>query len=124
VPALVTGDCADPATFIRLASRLGAVRRPAHYLAIPPSLFGTVVRGLAAVGLHTGAREVVEKPFARDLVSARVLNQIPHEAFAEPAIFRIDHYLRKESVENRIAFRFPTRSSSRSGTATTWPACR
>jgi glucose-6-phosphate 1-dehydrogenase len=104
--ALVAGDYADPATFARLAARLNGARHAAHYLAIPPAMFSTVVRGLAAAGLHTGTRVVVEKPFGRDLASARELNAIVHEAFAEQAIFRIDHYLGKESVENLVAFRF------------------
>lgn len=103
--ALVAGDYADPATFTRLAARLGD-KRVAHYLAIPPAMFSAVVRGLAASGLHTDARVVVEKPFGRDLQSARELNTILHEAFSERAIFRIDHYLGKESVENLLAFRF------------------
>jgi len=103
---LVTGDYADPATFQRLAERLSGTRRAAHYLAVPPVMFGPVVRGLAGAGLHTGTRVVVEKPFGRDLASARELNAILHEAFPETAIFRIDHYLGKESVENLLAFRF------------------
>jgi glucose-6-phosphate 1-dehydrogenase len=103
---LVPGDYAEDTTFERLAERLGGARRPVHYLAIPPALFPTVVEGLRRAGLHTGARVVVEKPFGRDLASARRLNATLHEAFAEAAIFRIDHYLGKEPVENLLAFRF------------------
>jgi len=104
--SLVTGDYSDPSTFIRLAAQIAGARRAAHYLAIPPAMFGAVVRGLAGAGLHAGARVVVEKPFGRDLESARALNTILHEAFPEASIFRIDHYLGKESVENLLAFRF------------------
>jgi glucose-6-phosphate 1-dehydrogenase len=104
--SLVTGDYADPDTFRRLAGRLTGNARPTHYLAIPPALFPTVVDGLAAVGLNRGSQVVVEKPFGRDLDSARRLNQVLHAAFPEPAILRIDHYLGKEPVENLLAFRF------------------
>jgi glucose-6-phosphate 1-dehydrogenase len=106
--AMVSGDYRDRATFETLARRLGETRsgRPVHYLAIPPSLFPVVVEGLAATRLHRGARVVVEKPFGRDLASARTLNRILHEAFPEDAIFRIDHYLGKEPVENLLVFRF------------------
>jgi glucose-6-phosphate 1-dehydrogenase len=105
---LVGGDYRDPDTFAALARRLSeaGATRPVHYLAIPPSLFPVVVEGLARAGLARGARVVVEKPFGRDLDSARQLNQILHAAFDEPAILRIDHYLGKESVENLLAFRF------------------
>jgi glucose-6-phosphate 1-dehydrogenase len=103
---LVTGDYADPDTFGRLAARLPAGACPTHYLAVPPASFPTVVDGLAAVGLHRGSQVVVEKPFGRDLDSARRLNQVLHAAFPEPAILRIDHYLGKEPVENLLAFRF------------------
>ena len=106
--AMVSGDYRDRATFESLARRLketGATR-PVHYLAIPPSLFPTVVEGLAAAGLEHDARVVVEKPFGRDLASARELNRVLHEVFAESAIFRIDHYLGKEPVENLMVFRF------------------
>jgi glucose-6-phosphate 1-dehydrogenase len=105
---MVSGDYRDPATFASLARRLagaGAVR-PVHYLAIPPALFPVVVQGLAQAGLSQGARVVVEKPFGRDLASARELNRVLHAAFPEPSIFRIDHYLGKEAVENLLVFRF------------------
>ncbi len=104
--ALVTGDYTDPDTFRRLAGRVAGSARPTHYLAIPPALFPTMVDGLAAVGLNRGSRVVVEKPFGRDLDSARRLNRVLHAAFPEPAILRIDHYLGKEPVENLLAFRF------------------
>ena len=102
----VSGDYADEATFARLRDRLGDARRPAFYLAIPPSMFERVIGGLKAAGLHEGARIVVEKPFGRDLASARELNQCLHQAFAERAIYRIDHYLGKETVQNLLVFRF------------------
>jgi glucose-6-phosphate 1-dehydrogenase len=105
---LVSGDYADGATFDRLAELLGGhdVKRPVHYLAIPPSLFPTVTEALARVKLNKGGRVIVEKPFGRDLASAQKLNTVLHKAFHEPAIFRIDHYLGKESVEDLLVFRF------------------
>ena len=102
----VSGNYQDAATFDRLAGRLKAVRHPLFYLAIPPSLFDDVASGLADAGLAGGARVVVEKPFGRDLGSARELNQILHHYFPEEEIFRIDHYLGKEAVENLLVFRF------------------
>ena len=102
----VDGDYADPTTFQAVRSALGSAAHPAHYLAIPPSLFGTVVEQLVASGSATGARIIVEKPFGHDLASAQALNQILHSAFEESAIFRIDHYLAKNSVHNMVAFRF------------------
>lgn len=104
--SLVNGDYADADTFGALAERLDGARRPTHYLAIPPSLFPTVVQGLGAAGLNTGSRVVVEKPFGHDLASARRLNEVLHEVFEERAILRSDHFLGKESVENVLAFRF------------------
>jgi glucose-6-phosphate 1-dehydrogenase len=105
--AMVSGDYRQPGTFQTLARRLGqAGCRPVHYLAIPPALFAVVVEGLAAVGLQRNARVVVEKPFGRDLTSAQQLNRVLHRVFAEQAIFRIDHYLGKEPVENLLVFRF------------------
>ena len=80
--------------------------RPTYYLAIPPSLFSVVVRGLDRSGCAKGARLVVEKPFGRDLASARALNRTIHDVFDESAIFRIDHFLGKESVQNLLVFRF------------------
>ncbi|HXZ84540.1 MAG TPA: glucose-6-phosphate dehydrogenase [Myxococcota bacterium] len=102
----VEGDYADPKTFDRLKQALGGAVHPTHYLAIPPSLFAVVVEGLAKSGCASGARVVLEKPFGRDLASARELNRILHSVFSEAAIFRIDHYLGKEAVQNLLYFRF------------------
>lgn len=102
----VNGNYNDPATFQVLKKALGAARRPAHYLAIPPALFATVIQGLSAVGLAAGGRVIVEKPFGRDLASAQALNRIALSAFAEDSIFRIDHYLGKEAIMNLLYFRF------------------
>jgi glucose-6-phosphate 1-dehydrogenase len=104
--AYVDGDYEDPKTFSAVRSALGERRRPAHYLAIPPALFGTVIDGLGAAGLGDGARVVVEKPFGRDLASAKDLNRIVRSVFAEDAIFRIDHFLGKEEIMNLLYFRF------------------
>jgi len=102
----VDGDYGDAATFQALRKTLGAAQRPAHYLAIPPVLFGKVVEQLAASGCTTGARVVVEKPFGHDLESARRLNAILLGTFDEDHIFRIDHYLGKRPVHNMVFFRF------------------
>jgi glucose-6-phosphate 1-dehydrogenase len=102
----VDGDYTDPATFRDLRREMGDSARPLHYLAIPPSLFDVVARGLAEAGCARDARVVVEKPFGRDLASARELNRILHEYFPESSIFRIDHYLGKEPVLNILFFRF------------------
>jgi glucose-6-phosphate 1-dehydrogenase len=104
----VQGDYRDPAAFAALRQRLGEVgsERPLFYLAVPPALFDGVVQGLADEGLNDGARVVVEKPFGRDRASAVELNEIVHRAFPEGDIFRIDHFLGKESVENILVFRF------------------
>ena len=102
----VDGDYKDPATFDQLKQALEGVRRPLHYLAIPPSLFASVVQSLGKSGCADNARVVVEKPFGRDLASAQALNKALHEVFAEEAIFRIDHYLGKEAVQNLLYFRF------------------
>ena len=102
----VDGDYNDPATFDQLKVELGKSRRPTHYLAIPPSMFPVVVKNLTRAGCAQGGRVVVEKPFGRDLESARALNATLHEAFDERAIFRIDHYLGKEAVLNVLFFRF------------------
>jgi glucose-6-phosphate 1-dehydrogenase len=103
---IVTGDYADPGTYQRLAERLVGAERPVFYLAVPPSVFPDVVRGLASVGLAARGRVIVEKPFGRDLESARALNQVLAGSFAQKDIFRIDHYLGKESVEGLLIFRF------------------
>ena len=102
----VAGDYKDPATFAALKNALGKAHRPAHYLAIPPQLFEAVIEGLGASGLAHQARVIVEKPFGRDLASARKLNVIAHAAFPENSIFRIDHYLGKEAIMNILYFRF------------------
>jgi glucose-6-phosphate 1-dehydrogenase len=102
----VDGDYSDPSTFDALRQALGSARRPLHYLAIPPGLFGEVVEGLGRAGEGTEARVVVEKPFGRDLASAQELNRILHTVFPEKAIFRIDHYLGKEETQNLLYFRF------------------
>jgi len=102
----VDGDYGDPATFAALRKELGAAQRPAHYLAIPPGLFGLVVEQLAKSDCTRGARVIVEKPFGRDLESARRLNDILLGTFDEDHIFRIDHYLGKRPVHNMLFFRF------------------
>jgi glucose-6-phosphate 1-dehydrogenase len=102
----VDGDYADPATFAQVRRELGTAKRPLHYLAIPPSMFPIVVGKLAESGCSETARVVVEKPFGRDLASARALNRTLHEVFPEESIFRIDHYLGKEAVQNILYFRF------------------
>ncbi len=102
----VDGDYKDPATFDRLRTALGGATRPAHYLAIPPSLFEAVVQGLGASGCSRGARVIVEKPFGRDLASAEELNGVLHAVFPESSVFRIDHYLGKEETQNILYFRF------------------
>jgi glucose-6-phosphate 1-dehydrogenase len=102
----VDGDYNDAGTFERLRKALGDAQRPLHYLAIPPNLFAPVVQALDASGSAKGARVVVEKPFGRDLASARALNATLHEVFDEASIFRIDHYLGKEAVQNLLYFRF------------------
>jgi glucose-6-phosphate 1-dehydrogenase len=100
------GEYNDPDTYTRLAAGLAGSQRPLHYLAIPPSMFATVVEGLARAGCAGNARVVVEKPFGRDLPSAKELNETLHGVFPERSIFRIDHYLAKESVQNLLLFRF------------------
>ena len=102
----VDGDYRDAATFTALRRELGDARRPLHYLAIPPALFPTIVRHLAGSGCAEGARIVVEKPFGHDLASARALNRTLRDVFPEESIFRIDHYLGKEAVQNLFYFRF------------------
>ncbi|HET9121931.1 MAG TPA: glucose-6-phosphate dehydrogenase, partial [Acidiferrobacteraceae bacterium] len=102
----VGGDYADPATYERLRGALGASRRPLHYLAIPPSLFPVVAGNLARSGCAEAARVVVEKPFGRNRASARALNATLLAVFPEDAIFRIDHFLGKEPVQNILYTRF------------------
>jgi glucose-6-phosphate 1-dehydrogenase len=102
----VDGDYKEPATFQSLRKELGSAQQPAHYLAIPPVLFGTVVEQLAKAECTNGARVIIEKPFGHDLLSAQNLNQILLGTFDEKAIFRIDHYLGKRPVHNMVFFRF------------------
>jgi glucose-6-phosphate 1-dehydrogenase len=102
----VQGDYGDQATMDGIRRELDDATRPLHYLAIPPSLFETVVKGLGRTGCAKDARVVVEKPFGRDLASARALNATLHAVFGESQIFRIDHYLGKEPVQNLLVFRF------------------
>ena len=102
----VDGDYGDAATFAQLRQALGQAQRPLHYLAIPPSVFATVAQGLMKSGCADNARVVVEKPFGRDLNSAQELNRILRQFFAEDAIFRIDHFLGKEPVQNILYTRF------------------
>ena len=102
----VSGDYKDLGTFTAIKEVLGKARRPAHYLAIPPSLFETVIKGLGTANLAEDARVIVEKPFGRDLASARELNKVAHAVFSENSIFRIDHFLGKESIMNILYFRF------------------
>jgi glucose-6-phosphate 1-dehydrogenase len=102
----VSGDYQDPNTFAAIKAALGKARRPAYYLAIPPSLFETVIEGLGAAKLAEDARVIVEKPFGRDLASARELNHVARTVFPEDSIFRIDHFLGKEAIMNILYFRF------------------
>ena len=102
----VAGDYNYPDTFVALKKALGNARRPAHYLAIPPALFAAVIKGLGAAGLADHARVIVEKPFGRDLASARELNRVARAVFPEDSIFRIDHFLAKEAIMNILYFRF------------------
>jgi glucose-6-phosphate 1-dehydrogenase len=102
----VDGDYDDAATFAQVRKELGSAKQPMHYLAIPPSLFGAVAEGLAKSGCGDNARIVVEKPFGRDLASAQELNSILHRYFPEERIFRIDHFLGKEPVQNILYTRF------------------
>ncbi len=102
----VDGDYADAATFAQLKTQLGDAKHPAHYLAIPPLMFETVIEQLAKAGASEGARVIVEKPFGEDLKSAKHLNAVLHRFFDESSIFRIDHFLEKRPVRNMTFFRF------------------
>jgi glucose-6-phosphate 1-dehydrogenase len=102
----VSGDYNNPETFKALKQAMGNALRPVHYLAIPPALFATVIKSLGATGLADRARVIVEKPFGRDLASARKLNRVARAAFTENSIFRIDHFLGKEAIMNILYFRF------------------
>ena len=102
----VSGDYKEQATFAKIKEALGRAQRPAHYLAIPPMLFETVIKGLGAAKLAENARVIVEKPFGRDLASAQELNRVARSVFPEDSIFRIDHFLGKEAIMNILYFRF------------------
>jgi len=102
----VSGDYNDPATFERIRKELGSAKRPVFYLAIPPVLFEPVVEQLGKSGCTMGARVMIEKPFGRDLTSARELNAVLRKTFDDQSIFRIDHYLGKAPVHNMVFFRF------------------
>src|SRR5579863_1540758 len=102
----VSGDYKDPNTFTAIKKALGGARRPAHYLAIPPALFEMVIKGLGAANLAEHSRVIVEKPFGRDLASAKELNHVARMVFPENSIFRIDHFLGKEAIMNILYFRF------------------
>ena len=102
----VGGRYEDPSLYDRLAARLTESRRPLFYLAVPPARFSDVISGLARVGLNRTGRVVVEKPFGRDLASARSLNALLREHFRPSAVFRIDHFLGKEPIQNLLVFRF------------------
>jgi glucose-6-phosphate 1-dehydrogenase len=102
----VDGDYTDAETYKKLRKALGSAKSPIHYLAIPPSMFGNVVNGLQQSGCADHARVIVEKPFGRDLASAQALDKTLHQVFDEASIFRIDHYLGKEAVQNILYFRF------------------
>ena len=102
----IHGDYREAATYDRLKQALNGAAQPLHYLAIPPAIFSTVLQGLGQSGCANKARVVVEKPFGRDLASAQALNATLHEVFPESAVYRIDHYLGKEAVQNLLYFRF------------------
>jgi glucose-6-phosphate 1-dehydrogenase len=117
----VSGDYNDRGTFTAIKKALGSASRPAHYLAIPPSLFKTVIEGLGAAILAEHARVIVEKPFGRDLASARELNRVARLAFPEDSIFRIDHFLGKEAIMNILYFRFANSFLEPGSWTTPWP---
>ena len=102
----IDGDYADPATFQLLRRELADAKHPLHYLAIPPSLFEIVIHQLGESGCANGGRVVIEKPFGRDLATAQMLNSVVHNSFSEENVFRIDHYLGKNTVQNLLFFRF------------------
>jgi glucose-6-phosphate 1-dehydrogenase len=102
----VSGDYREESTFSDLAKQLEGCSNPLFYLAIPPELFDDVIEGLLVRGLNDGGKVVVEKPFGRDRVSARELNEVIHRAFPETSVFRIDHFLGKDGIENLLVFRF------------------
>jgi glucose-6-phosphate 1-dehydrogenase len=105
-PHYISGDYGAPATHAALRHALGGAAHPLHYLAIPPSVYRSVVEGLGPSGCARGARVIVEKPFGRDLASAQALSATLHKVFDESSVFRVDHYLGKEAVQNLLVFRF------------------
>ena len=102
----IDGDYGDAATFQQLRRELGDAKHPLHYLAIPPNLFATVIQYLGDSGCAKGGRVVIEKPFGRDFATAQILNSVVHSSFSEENVFRIDHYLGKNTVQNLLFFRF------------------
>ena len=111
----IDGDYSDPGTFSKLRQHLGPSQHPLHYLAIPPVLFPEVVKQLSASGCATGGRVVIEKPFGHDMASAHTLNEIVHGAFAEEDVFRIDHFLGKNTVKMCCISGLPIRTSNQFG---------
>jgi glucose-6-phosphate 1-dehydrogenase len=102
----VSGDYRDLSTYAEIAKRTGGAECTVSYLAIPPALFDDVIEGMSAQGLNRSGRVVLEKPFGRDLTSARHLNDVVHRAYSEDRVYRIDHFLGKEAVQNLMIFRF------------------
>src|SRR6516164_389170 len=102
----IDGDYSNPETFSKVRQELGSAQHPLHYLAIPPFLFPEVLKQLHTSGCATGGRIVIEKPFGHDLASARALNEVVHSVFAEENVYRIDHFLGKNAVQNVLYFRF------------------
>jgi glucose-6-phosphate 1-dehydrogenase len=120
----IDGDYRDQGTYEKLRRSLGGGKRPLHYLAIPPSMFAIVVGGLAKAGCTNGARVVVEKPFGRDLSSAQSLNRTLHQFLPESAIYRIDHFLGKEPVQNLFISDSPIHFLNPFGTTSTLQVSR
>jgi glucose-6-phosphate 1-dehydrogenase len=102
----VDGDLTDPATYQAMSAAMGDSQRPLYYLEVPPSLFGRIAEGIAGAGRAAGARVMVEKPFGTDLTSAIKLNETMHQHFPEESIYRVDHWLGLEAVENLLFVRF------------------
>ncbi len=102
----VSGDYRKPSTYKDVRAKIYGAKCPVSYLAIPPELFDDVVEGLASAGMHEGGRVVLEKPFGRDTESAKALNETIHRSFPEERVYRIDHFLGKEAVQNLMIFRF------------------
>ena len=102
----IDGDYGDASTFAKLGDALGSTGRPAHYLAVPPKMFGLVFEQLGRTGTSRDGRVIIEKPFGQGLDTAQALNRIVHQVFDEPNVYRIDHYLGKNAVQNLLFFRF------------------